>query len=78
MTSQINRVTLDLPIKIDVEEVRLMVFLSLYGKGTLSSGKAASYVDMSRMSFLDEALSYGITTYSDDESSLEDALDIQL
>jgi predicted HTH domain antitoxin len=78
MTSQINTITIELPIKVDVEEAKLMIFLSLFGKGAISSGKAAHYLNMDRLSFLDQASNYGMTIYSDDEDSLEDALDIKL
>ncbi|NJC28524.1 UPF0175 family protein [Neolewinella antarctica] len=78
MTSQFNSITLNLPLNIDVEEAKLMIFLSLFGKGTLSSGKASSYLNIDRIIFLEKASSHGIVIYSDDEDSLERALDIEL
>lgn len=78
MASQTNTITIDLPMKLDVEEAKFMIFLSLFGKGAISSGKASSYLNMDRLAFLNRASSYGMTIYSDDESSLEGALDINL
>lgn len=78
MTNQNNTITLDLPLEVDVEEAKLMILLSLFGKGVISSGMASSYLGMNRVDFLAEASNYGMTLYSDDEDSLEKVLDIHL
>lgn len=78
MASPTSRIILDLPLKVDVEEAKFMIFLSLFGKGVISSGKASQYLGMDRLSFLNKVSTYGMTMYSDDEESLEDVVDIQL
>lgn len=71
-------VTLELPDTVDLREVRLMIFASLFGKGAISSGKAASLLDMKRSDFLAMVGQYGISVFSDEEDDLERALTIRL
>jgi len=71
-------VTLELPDTVDLREVRLMIFASLFGKGVISSGKAASLLGMKRSDFLSSVGQYGISIFSDDEDDLERALTIHL
>lgn len=78
MTNQLKKITLELPEFVDVQEAKLMIFASLFGKGVISSGKAASLLDVSRIEFLHSVGNYGISVFSDDESNLENALTIKL
>ena len=78
MTPSINTITLELPVKVEPEEAKRMILFSLFGKGVLSSGIAASYLDINRVDFLEQATQYGISIFSDDEDNLADALDISL
>ena len=71
-------VTLELPDTVDLREVRLMIFASLFGKGSISSGKAASLLDMKRIGFLTAVGEYGISVFSDEEDDLKRALYIRL
>ncbi|WP_420460913.1 UPF0175 family protein [Neolewinella sp.] len=70
-------VTLELPDTVDLREVRLMIFASLFGKGAISSGKAAALLGMERIDFLTAVGEYGISIFSD-EDDLKRALDIRL
>ena len=71
-----NTLTIDLPVSLDVEEAKMMIFASLFGKGVLSSGKAAEYLGITRVEFLEEVGSYGISIFSDEDSYLENAMNI--
>ncbi|MBB4081132.1 putative HTH domain antitoxin [Lewinella aquimaris] len=71
-------VTLELPDAVDLGEVRLMIFASLFGKGTISSGKAAALLGMKRTDFLLAVGQYGISVFSDDEDDLKRATKIRL
>ena len=71
-------VTLELPDSIDLQEAKLMIFASLFGKGSISSGKAAALLGMSRSDFLTTVGQYGISVFSDDEDDLERAMTIRL
>lgn len=71
-------VTLELPDVVDLGEVRMMIFASLFGKGVISSGKAAELLDMKRTDFLLAVGQYGISVFSDDEDDLERAMQIRL
>ncbi len=73
-----NTLTIDLPIHINVEEAKLMIFASLFGKGAISSGKAASYLGMKRVDFLERVGEYGISIFSDEEGDLARILNMEL
>ncbi len=75
---QANTLTIELPVPLDLEEARLMIFASLFGKGALSSGKAAFHLGMRRTEFLEKVGLYGISIFSDDAADLENALNIKL
>ncbi len=55
-----------------------MIFTSLFGKGSISSGKAASLLGMKRIDFLTAVGEYGISIFSDEEDDLKRAVDIRL
>ena len=55
-----------------------MVFAALFGKGELSSGRAATLLGIRRVEFLMAVGKYGISIFSDDENDLERALTIEL
>ena len=71
-------ITLELPELVDPQEVRLMVFASLFGKGSISSGKAAAMLNMERSEFLMKVGEYGVSIFSDDEDDLKSAMKVQL
>lgn len=76
MTNPSNKVALHHPPEVDAEEAELLVYLALFGKGTLSFGKAGEYLGINRVTFLEKAAVHGINIFSDDEDSLEQVLDI--
>jgi len=78
MNSPTSTLTVDLPVQIDPNEAKLMIFASLFGKGVISSGKASSYLDMKRKDFLEVVGEYGISIFSEDENDLKRALNISL
>ena len=78
MNKSTNTLTIDLPINIDVQEAKLMIFASLFGKGRLSSGKAAEYLGMTRIDFLEQVGNFGISVFAEDEDDLEKVLNISL
>jgi predicted HTH domain antitoxin len=73
-----NTLTIDLPPQVDKEEARFMIYASLFGKGIISSGAAASFLHIDRKTFLERVSEYGISVFSEDEEDLEAALGIKL
>jgi predicted HTH domain antitoxin len=73
-----NTLTIDLPIHVNLEEAKFMIFASLFGKGAISSGKAASYLGMKRIDFLERVGEYGISIFSDEEGDLARILNMEL
>ena len=54
------------------------MYISLFGKGSISSGKASEYLGVSRIAFLEQAAAHGINMFSDDADTIEQVLDIEL
>ena len=78
MTKPTNTVTLTLPPDVDASEAELLMYISLFGKGSISSGKASEYLGISRVTFLEQAAAHGINMFSDDADTIEQVLDIEL
>ncbi|MEM1214568.1 MAG: UPF0175 family protein [Bacteroidota bacterium] len=74
MLSATHTVTLELPIEIEEKEAQQMILSILFGKGIISSGKAAEILNIPRVDFLTKLGEYGISAFSDDDSSLEATL----
>ena len=77
MTKPLNKVTLSLPPEVDAQEAELLVYLALFGKGTISSGKASEYLGITRVAFLEKAAAHGVNMFSDDANTIEQVLDIE-
>jgi predicted HTH domain antitoxin len=75
---QTSTITLTLPLKINEEDAKMMILSSLFGKGDISSGKAAELLNISRIAFLESVGEYGISIFSDDKESLSNALNISI
>ena len=78
MTAPANSLTINLPLKIDRSEAEFILLATLFGKGRISSGRAAEFLKMSRMDFLKEVGDYGISIFSDDTNNLDVTKYIQL
>jgi predicted HTH domain antitoxin len=76
--SQSSTVTIDLPLRIDPEEAKMMILSSLFGKGEISSGKASEILNIRRVDFLERVGDYGISIFSDSKDSLNDVMNISL
>ena len=71
-------ISLELPVKIDEAEAKLMILASLFGKGEISSGKAAELLGIPRLDFFERVGDYGISVFSDDFDSLGDVMSMSL
>ena len=78
MDLQANKITVELPVKIDEHEAKFIIMAGLFGKGLVSSGKAAELLEITRLEFLERVGAYGISIFSDDEDSLVNAMNIPL
>ena len=76
--SYMSTITLSLPLKISEDEAKLMILSSLFGKGEISSGKAAEILNIPRPDFLERVGDYGISIFSDDSDSLAKAMSMSI
>jgi predicted HTH domain antitoxin len=61
--------TFDIPEDVDENEVKLSVAYVLFDKGSMSSGEAAQFADVSKRWFLENAAKYGTSIFGE---SVED------
>ncbi|MCB0634006.1 MAG: UPF0175 family protein [Saprospiraceae bacterium] len=57
--------TINLPEETELSKVKMIIAVSLFEKGILSSGQAAELVDLSRRAFLEEVGDYGVSIFGE-------------
>ncbi|WP_339784535.1 UPF0175 family protein [uncultured Imperialibacter sp.] len=64
-------ITLNLPEETDEKEVKMIVASSLFEKGILSSGQAATFVGISKREFIETVGNYGVSIFGETADDLK-------
>jgi predicted HTH domain antitoxin len=71
-------ITINLPEEVELDKVKMIIAVSLFEQGILSSGQAAELVGISRRQFLEEVGKYGVSIFGENETDIEKIGDLEL
>lgn len=63
--------TIQLPEEADLQNVRMLIAVSLFKQDILSSGQAAHVAGITRRQFLETVGSYGVSIFGETEEDIE-------
>jgi predicted HTH domain antitoxin len=70
--------TINLPEEVELDKVKMIIAVSLFEQGILSSGQAAELVGISRRQFLEEVGKYDVSIFGENETDIEKIGDLEL
>jgi predicted HTH domain antitoxin len=71
-------ITINLPEEVELDKVKMIIAVSLFEQGILSSGQAAELVGISRRQFLEEVGKYDVSIFGENETDIEKIGDLEL
>jgi predicted HTH domain antitoxin len=71
-------ITINLPEEVELDKVKMIIAVSLFEQGILSSGQAAELVGISRRQFLEEVGKYDVSIFGENGTDIEKIGDLEL
>lgn len=73
-----HTVTINLPDEAEPAQVKMIIAVSLFEKGIISSGQAAEIVGMNRRMFLEEVGKFGVSIFGESIDDLHRISDLEI
>lgn len=73
-----NTITINLPEEVEPLKVKLLIAVSLFDQGILSSGQAAEIAGITRKRFLEEVGKFGVSIFGETVDDLKKLGNLEL